>query len=47
MRDVSITHVTAKRLDAVTIGLIVVALVFILADRFWLSQGLRSNYPLL
>ena len=37
VRDVSITHVTAKRLDGITIGLIVVALVFILADRLWLS----------
>ena len=35
--DTSITHITAKRLDTITIGLIAVALSFILADRFWLS----------
>jgi adenylate cyclase len=35
VRDTSITHLTAKRLDGITIGLIVVALAFILADRFW------------
>jgi TolB-like protein/Tfp pilus assembly protein PilF len=37
VRDASITHHTAKRLDGFTIGLIVVALAFILADRLWLS----------
>jgi TolB-like protein/Flp pilus assembly protein TadD len=37
VRDASITHLTAKRLDVFTIGLIVVALAFILTDRFWLS----------
>jgi TolB-like protein/Tfp pilus assembly protein PilF len=37
VRDDSIIHVTAKRLDGITIGLIVVALGFILADRLWLS----------
>jgi adenylate cyclase len=37
VRDASITHLTAKRLDVFTIGLIVVALGFILADRLWLS----------
>ena len=37
VRDASITHLTAKRLDWITIGLIVVALAFILADRFWMS----------
>ena len=37
VRDSSITHRTAKRLDVFTIGLIVVALAFLLADRFWLS----------
>ena len=35
--DTSITHPTAKRLDLFTIGSIVVALAFILADRLWLS----------
>jgi adenylate cyclase len=37
VRDTSITRLTAKRLDLFTIGLIVVALAFILADRLWLS----------
>jgi TolB-like protein len=37
VHDASITHLTAKRLDVFTIGLIVVAFAFILADRFWLS----------
>jgi TolB-like protein/Flp pilus assembly protein TadD len=39
VRDASIIHLTAKRLDVFTIGLIVVALAFILADRLWLSPG--------
>ena len=43
VRDASITHLTAKRLDMFTIGLIVVALVFILADRFWLSPRLAEQ----
>jgi TolB-like protein/Tfp pilus assembly protein PilF len=37
VRDASINHVTARRLDMITIGLIVVALAFILADRLWLN----------
>ena len=37
VRDASITHLTAKRLDMFTIGLIVVALAFIMTDRLWLS----------
>ena len=47
IRDRSITHVTSKRLDGITIGLIVVALTFILADRFWLSPRFeeRSKAP--
>jgi TolB-like protein/Tfp pilus assembly protein PilF len=47
VRDASITHQTAKRLDVFTIGLIVVALAFILADRLWLSPRLaeRSAAP--
>jgi adenylate cyclase len=40
VRDASTTHITAKRLDGITIGLIVVALAFIMADRMWLSPGL-------
>jgi len=39
VRDASITHLTARRLDLFTIGLIVVAFTFILADRFWLGPG--------
>lgn len=37
VRDASITHLTAKRLDGITIGLIVTALAFILVDRLWLG----------
>ena len=40
VRDTSITHLTAKRLDGITIGLIVVALAFIMADRMWQSPRL-------
>ena len=40
VRDASITNLTAKRLDGITIGLIVVALAFIMADRMWLSPKL-------
>jgi TolB-like protein len=43
VRDESITHLTAKRLDGITIGIIVVALAFILADRFWLSPRLAEQ----
>jgi TolB-like protein len=43
VRDASITHLTAKRLDGITIGLIVVALVFLLADRLWLSPRLAEQ----
>jgi len=43
VRDVSITHLTAKRLDVFTIGLIVVALAFILVDRLWLSPRLSEQ----
>ncbi len=45
VREASITHFTAKRLDGITIGLIVVALAFILADRFWLSPRLAQQLP--
>jgi len=44
VREASITHFTAKRLDGITIGLILVALAFILGDRFWLSP--RHEQPL-
>jgi TolB-like protein/Tfp pilus assembly protein PilF len=40
VRDESVTHLTAKRLDTLTIGLIVVALAFIVVDRLWLGQRL-------
>jgi hypothetical protein len=43
VRDTSITHLTAKRLDVFTIGLIVVAIAFILADRFWLSPRISGQ----
>ena len=43
VRDVTITHLTAKRLDVFTIGLIVVALALILADRLWLSPRLSKQ----
>jgi TolB-like protein len=43
VRDASITHLTARRLDWVTIGLIVLALAFVLADRLWLSPGLTQQ----
>lgn len=37
VRDESLNLVTARRLDMLTIGLVVVALVFIVVDRFWLD----------
>jgi TolB-like protein len=40
VRDASITQVTAKRLDWITIALMVAVVAFILADRFWLSPRL-------
>jgi len=43
VRDASITRLTAKRLDVFTIGLIVVAFAFILADRLWLSARLTEQ----
>ncbi|MFC1689924.1 tetratricopeptide repeat protein [Pseudomonadota bacterium] len=43
VRDASITHLTAKRLDVFTIGLIVVAISFILADRFLLSPRISGQ----
>jgi adenylate cyclase len=38
VRDESITHLTAKRLDGITIGLILLAVAFILADRLWMNS---------
>jgi len=43
VRDTSIAHLTAKRLDWITICLIATALVFIVADRFWLSPRLEQQ----
>jgi adenylate cyclase len=43
VRDTSITRLTAKRLDLFTIGLIVVALAFILTDRLWLNPRLNQQ----
>jgi len=37
VRDESHSHLTAKRLDGIAIALMVLVVVFILADRFWLS----------
>ena len=37
VRDASISHLTARRLDTITIGLIVAAFALIGVDRFWLS----------
>jgi len=42
-REVSITHLTAKRLDGITIGLIAIALLFITADRLWLSPRIAER----
>jgi len=44
VRDESTARLTAKRLDWLTISLIVVALVFIVADRLWLNPKL-TNQP--
>jgi TolB-like protein/Tfp pilus assembly protein PilF len=43
VRDESIAHLTAKRLDRITIGLIVLAIAFIVADRVWLSPRLARQ----
>jgi TolB-like protein/Tfp pilus assembly protein PilF len=45
VREESITHLTAKRLDGITIALILVALLFIVADRLWLSSRPSSISP--
>ena len=47
VHDVSVTHLTAKRLDGITIGLIVLALAFIVADRMWLDPKItqRAEVP--
>ena len=38
VRDASITHMTAKRLDGVTIALVIGALAFVLVDRLWMGD---------
>jgi len=43
VRDASIAHITAKRLDWITFGLIVLVGAFVLADRFWLSSRLTQQ----
>ena len=43
VRDESITQLTARRLDKLTIGLIVVALAIIAVDRFWLSPRIPDS----
>ena len=43
VRDTSTTHLTAKRLDWITITLMVVVVVFTLADRLWLSQRIAEQ----
>jgi TolB-like protein/Flp pilus assembly protein TadD len=43
VRDLSISHVTAKRLDRITIGLVLFAIVFIVSDRIWLSPRLTQS----
>lgn len=43
VRDASITNLTAKRLDSITIGLIILALAFITVDRLWLGSGLTER----
>jgi TolB-like protein len=40
VREASTTHLTAKRLDGITIGLILLAVAFIMVDRIWLSPKL-------
>src|SRR5210317_891061 len=45
LSDASITHITAKRLDGITISLIVVALIFIVADRLWLDPQFEVQLP--
>jgi TolB-like protein/Flp pilus assembly protein TadD len=42
VRTDSITHITAKRLDGITIGLIVMAVAFIAVDRIWLGPGMAE-----
>ena len=43
VRDASTTHLTAKRLDWVTIILLVITVVFVTADRLWLGDMLTEE----
>lgn len=43
VRDASTTHLTAKRLDWVTIVLLVTTVMFVVADRFWLGDMLTKE----
>jgi TolB-like protein/Tfp pilus assembly protein PilF len=45
VRDESITSLTARRLDFLTIGLVVVALGVLLADRLWLGRQTAQISP--
>jgi TolB-like protein/Tfp pilus assembly protein PilF len=38
VRDASITNLTAKRLDVITIGLVIIALMFVAVDRLWFGS---------
>ena len=44
-RQASITHQTARRLDIFTIGLVVVAFLFVAADRFLLNPEIAQQVP--
>lgn len=43
VREISISHHTAKRLDVFTIGVVVVAIGFIFLDRLWLAPQLSQQ----
>ncbi len=43
VRETSITHLTARRLDLFTIALIVVAVLFVVADRLWLAPWIEGQ----
>ena len=42
VRDESVNYIAARRLDLLTIGIVIVALLFIVADRFWLNARVAS-----
>jgi TolB-like protein len=47
VREASVSHVTAKRLDLITISLVVVALMFVVADRLWFISTVSEPEPVL